>query len=285
MSVIVAAGAVVSRKGRVLLVHRPVHDDWSFPKGKLDPQEHATAAAVREVAEETGLDIWLGPPLSMQSYVIQDGRPKQVHYWAGRLVHDDDVSTYRPNAEIDEVAWVPFDEAPARLTYKRDRRTLAEYLAVKRTSSPLVVVRHGKAHPRKSWHEDDRERPLSVVGELQAEVVVPVLASYGVQRVVSSTSRRCWTTVAPYADVAGLELEVTKALSEEDATETTVADVVVDLMRDGAAALCTHRPVLPLVYDALAIAPEKLESGDLLVAHHRRGRVIAVEHHSGASFM
>ena len=55
-------GAVVSRKGpEVLLVHRPKYDDWSFPKGKLDPGEHETSAAVREVAEETGLDIRLGP--------------------------------------------------------------------------------------------------------------------------------------------------------------------------------------------------------------------------------
>ncbi len=59
---ILAAGAVVSRKGpQVLLIHRPKYDDWSFPKGKLDPGEHATTAAVREVNEETGLDIRLGP--------------------------------------------------------------------------------------------------------------------------------------------------------------------------------------------------------------------------------
>ena len=59
-----AAGAVVVRKGpEVLLVHRPKYDDWSFPKGKLDPGEHLTSCAVREVAEETGLDIRLGPPL------------------------------------------------------------------------------------------------------------------------------------------------------------------------------------------------------------------------------
>ena len=54
---VLAAGAVVLRKHSddVLLVHRPKYDDWSFPKGKLDRGEHATAAAVREVREETGL--------------------------------------------------------------------------------------------------------------------------------------------------------------------------------------------------------------------------------------
>ena len=62
-----AAGAVVARKvggeTEVLLIHRPKYDDWSFPKGKLDPGEHLVTAAVREVAEETGLDIRLGNPL------------------------------------------------------------------------------------------------------------------------------------------------------------------------------------------------------------------------------
>src|SRR4051794_41489186 len=83
---IMAAGAVVIRKGReVLLVHRPKYNDWSFPKGKLDPGEHVTAAAVREVAEETGLQIRLGPPLPIQQYEITNGqlRTKVVHYWVG----------------------------------------------------------------------------------------------------------------------------------------------------------------------------------------------------------
>ena len=80
-----AAGAVVTRKGGdVLLVHRPKYDDWSFPKGKLDPGEHATAAAVREVAEETGLDVRLGPALLAQRYRMSNGRIKAVHYWVGR---------------------------------------------------------------------------------------------------------------------------------------------------------------------------------------------------------
>ncbi len=62
-----AAGAIVWRgTGRtleVLLVHRPRYDDWSWPKGKLDPGESLPACAVREVAEETGHSIVLGLPL------------------------------------------------------------------------------------------------------------------------------------------------------------------------------------------------------------------------------
>src|SRR3954454_24592860 len=121
---IVAAGAVVLRKGpQVLLVHRPKYDDWSFPKGKLDPGEHVTAAGVREVAEETGLHVRLGPPLAGQRYPIAGGRMKTVSYWVGRVVGSDDVSGYRPNAEIDRVAWFPYAEALERLTHEHDVET------------------------------------------------------------------------------------------------------------------------------------------------------------------
>jgi len=85
-----AAGAVVLRKGRVLLVHRPAYDDWSFPKGKLDRGESTVAAAIREVEEETGLRVRLGVPLSRQSYPTA-ARTKVVDYWVGRVVGDHDV--------------------------------------------------------------------------------------------------------------------------------------------------------------------------------------------------
>jgi 8-oxo-dGTP diphosphatase len=280
---IVAAGAVVVRKGpEVLLVHRPKYDDWSFPKGKLDPGEHITTAAVREVAEETGLDVRLGPRLSTQAYQVRNGwiRPKLVHYWVARVVHDDDVSAYRPNAEIDAVAWVPLDKAARTLTYERDRETLAEAAAVRKTSHPLVVLRHGKAAPRKQWRGDDRERPLAAEGELQAETVVPVLSAYGVERVLSSSSKRCWTTVSPYADVADLEVEVTADLSEEDATPEAVERIVHELLeRREPVVLCTHRPVLPHVYDALGVPDPKLDAGTMLVVHNRRGQVVGLEQH------
>jgi 8-oxo-(d)GTP phosphatase len=277
---ILAAGAVVSRKGPdVLLVHRPKYDDWSFPKGKLDPGEHETAAAVREVAEETGLDIRLGTPLAQQRYAVAAGI-KVVHYWAGRVVGGDDVSAYRPNDEIDEVAWVPLSKADRVLTYRRDRELLAEFTKRRRKSTPLVVLRHAKARPRKSWDGEDPERPLTDDGELQAEQTVPLLAAYGVQRVVSSSSRRCWTTVAPYSDVADLDVAVTDDLSEEGASERKVERVVHELLEGSQpTVLCTHRPVLPLVYAALGIPERKLEVAAMLVVHHRRGQVVAIEQH------
>ncbi len=279
---IAAAGVVVSRKGEVLLVHRPKYDDWSFPKGKIDPGEHVTTAAVREVAEETGLDIRLGPPLSTQRYTVRNGqeRTKLVSYWTGRVIGGDDVATYQPNAEIDAVEWVSIDKAPDWLTYDRDRETLAERALLGRRSEPLIVLRHGKARSRKSWTKDDRERPLGKVGLLQADEVVPILGAYGIRRILSSSSRRCWTTLSPFADVSDIDLEVTRDLSEEDATARSVARHVHRLLiKAQPTVLCTHRPVLPHVYEALGVPDPKLRPGAMLVVHHRNGHVLATEQH------
>jgi 8-oxo-dGTP diphosphatase len=275
-----AAGAVVLRRGRVLLVHRPTYDDWSFPKGKLDRGEPAAVAAVREVGEETGLQVRLSVPLARQSYPT-GGRAKVVDYWVGRVVGDPDVSGYLVNEEIDEVAWVPVDKAEKKLTYTRDHRTLREALASGKKTRALVVLRHGLAEQRKTWRGDDRQRPLMAEGHAQARAVVPLLAAFGVSRIVSSSSLRCVDTVRPYAETSGWPLTTYDGLSEEDATDHSVLEVIDGLMHGGEdAVLCTHRPVLPAVYDGLGVAQVPQATGELVVVHHRRARVRAIEHHS-----
>jgi 8-oxo-dGTP pyrophosphatase MutT (NUDIX family) len=278
-----AAGAVVTRKGgEVLLVHRPKYDDWSFPKGKLDPGEHAVTAAVREAAEETGLDVCLGPALAPQRYQLANGRWKSADYWVARVVGSDDVSGYRPNDEIDAVEWLDWKDAERRLTYDYDRDTLAQARPLRRRTRALVVLRHGKARSRGSWPEDDRLRPLAELGADQAQRLVPLLAAFGVTVVHSSTSTRCVQTVTPYADATGWPVELYDELSEEGSTLEDVVGLVDqlldgDLDGDGGAVLCTHRPVLPTVLDALQVPDVKLAPGAMLVAHHRKGRVVATQ--------
>jgi 8-oxo-dGTP diphosphatase len=276
-----AAGAVVLRRDHVLLVHRPSYDDWSFPKGKLDRGELAAVAAVREVGEETGIRVRLGVPLARQSY--PNGRStKVVDYWVGRVVGDPDVSGYLVNAEIDEVDWVPVDKAEKRLSYERDVATLHEAVALGKKTRALVVLRHGKARSRKAWRKDDRKRPLLVAGTAQARAATPVLAAYGVTRIVTSSSARCADTVSPYAEESGWPMTRTDGLSEEDATAASVLGIVDELLHgDEDAVLCTHRPVLPSVYDAIGIPTEPQATGQLVVVHHRAGRVRAVERHLG----
>ncbi len=278
-----SAGVVAFRPGkRVLLVHRPKYDDWSFPKGKLDRGEHAAAAAVREVAEETGLHVRLGPPLRSQRYALTSttGRMKTVRYWTGRVLGDDDVSSYVANDEIDAVEWVDAAEAFERLTYLYDADTLREALKVRRKTQPVVVLRHAAARSRKAWRGDDVERPLLATGRTHAQHLVPLLAAYGVTRIVTSSSQRCVETVSPYAGTTGWALECEQDLSEEGASATRVRALVDGVLEDPRpVVICTHRPVLPAVFDALGIEDPQLALGEMLVAHLRKGAVVATERH------
>jgi 8-oxo-dGTP diphosphatase len=102
----------------VVLVHRDRYDDWSFPKGKLEKGESFEDAALREVAEETGLVCELGEEMPSTSYLDSKGRQKLVRYWAMRVVG---TGPWEPNREIDGRRWVTLDEAAGMLTYAHDR--------------------------------------------------------------------------------------------------------------------------------------------------------------------
>ena len=119
-----AAGGVVVRDGKVLLVHRPRYDDWTLPKGKLDPGESFENAALREVEEETGLRCSLGRELPAARYGVGT-RPKLVRYW---LMTPEAETPFVPNDETDELRWLTRDEAISLLTYDRDRDVLAAAL-------------------------------------------------------------------------------------------------------------------------------------------------------------
>jgi 8-oxo-dGTP diphosphatase len=116
-----AGGAIwqVARPGgdvEVVLVHRPRYDDWSLPKGKLDPGESYESAALREVEEETGLTCRLGPELPSTSYVDKNGRPKLVRYWAMTVIS----GSVGGQHEVDDARFFLLPGARRRLTYPRD---------------------------------------------------------------------------------------------------------------------------------------------------------------------
>jgi 8-oxo-dGTP diphosphatase len=110
----------------IVLVHRPRYDDWSFPKGKLGAGETFEAAALREVAEETGLVCELGDELPSTTYVDGKRRTKLVRYWLMRVV---DTVPWVANPEVDLRRWVAIDDAHVMLTYAHDREMLATVAA------------------------------------------------------------------------------------------------------------------------------------------------------------
>jgi 8-oxo-dGTP diphosphatase len=122
-----AAGGVVLRGEdsdvEVLAVHRPKYDDWTLPKGKLEPGEDHATAAVREVEEETGWACALGIELREVRYRDRNGRPKRVRYWQMTPVR---YHGFTPNAEIDEVRWISTAEAATLLSYAADRDLLEQ---------------------------------------------------------------------------------------------------------------------------------------------------------------
>jgi 8-oxo-dGTP diphosphatase len=120
-----AAGGVVLRDGRIAVVHRPRYDDWSLPKGKLDPGESWEQAALREIEEETGLRCRLDEELTTTRYEVR-GRPKTVRWW--RMTVLEDLGT-DPDEEVDGLRWLTPGEAIVSLSYEADKqlvRSLAD---------------------------------------------------------------------------------------------------------------------------------------------------------------
>jgi 8-oxo-dGTP diphosphatase len=303
--VVRAAGAVLWRPARaastpgieVGLVHRPKYDDWSLPKGKLDPGEHITGCAVREVLEETGHAISLGVPLGLLRYPVA-GAIKQVDYWAARA--DDTAAPWRGTAEIDRLEFVSAQRAASRLSHPRDVDLVESAAALlgdpPTDTTPLIVLRHAKALARKRWDGADPDRPLEAKGTAQADRLAVLLACFGVERVVSSDSLRCVDTVHPYATAARAHVELEPRVTEE-AHETTAgaaADAVTELLHDPRpAVLCSHRPVLPTIFDALGRLPtdpftgrrpvRALSPGAFVVLHRRVTpagvEIVGAEHH------
>jgi 8-oxo-dGTP diphosphatase len=116
LTVVRAAGGLVVRDGKVLLVHRPKYDDWSFPKGKCDEGESDEACALREVAEETGLRCELLEEIGQTSYIDGKGRPKVVRYWRMRAV----AGEFASHDEVDEIRWEIPKSAARVLSWSRD---------------------------------------------------------------------------------------------------------------------------------------------------------------------
>jgi 8-oxo-dGTP pyrophosphatase MutT (NUDIX family) len=215
-----AAGAVLWRRRRdglrIALVHRPRYDDWSLPKGKVDPGETIAATAAREVLEETGFHAVLGRHLAKVGYEVpaRDGSgmvDKTVDYFSAEAVGGEFVV----NDEVDELRWTDAVEAEALLTRRVDVDVVRTFYTLPAELTTMLLVRHAKAGKRDDWNGDDDLRPLAAAGMRQAEALRALLPLYGVNRMLSAPRLRCVQTVQGVADDLGVEVRHEPLFSEE----------------------------------------------------------------------
>jgi 8-oxo-dGTP diphosphatase len=256
-----AAGGVVTRSGpdgtTVALVHRPRHDDWSLPKGKLRRGEHPVVAARREVYEETGVRAFVGARLPSVSYQVPVGSrfaDKVVDFWVMRSVNG---SPFVPGAETDRLAWLTPAQAQELVTYERDVMVLGAYTDLPPLRDPVLLIRHARAGDPDRWRGPDTERPLDEAGVTRAAELAETLACFGPARIVTASPLRCEQTVAPLAAAVGLDLIVDTAF-DEDADPDAAVDRLRDLSTQdrqahhGATVICSQGKLIPPLLAALA---------------------------------
>ncbi|WP_199176526.1 NUDIX hydrolase [Subtercola sp. Z020] len=261
-----AAGAVCWRldgdKVRVLVIHRPLRNDVSLPKGKVEAGETLPETAVREVLEETGLAVDLGVPLGVTSYTMPNNRDKVVYYWAAEVHGAAHIGeAFVPNDEVDSLEWLSLRKAKKVLTYERDVEVLERFQllvdqGVARTFA-LIALRHAKTIPGSEFDGPDAERPLTHRGRTEANVIVPTLRAFGPDVIVTSDARRCRETVAPFSEATEIRVRPTPLISQdafEDGTSDVRRVVSKRVRKLRSAILCAHGPVLPEIVREIGLA-------------------------------
>lgn len=282
-----AAGAVLWRPGDsgeplVAVIHRPRYDDWSLPKGKIDPGETEPVAAVREIFEETGQLSHLGRRLSRISYPIPVGT-KIVHYWCARGLGGD----FTPSREVDQLAWLPVPEATDRLTYAHDRTVVSRFTSRPADTQTLLIVRHGAAGRKARYKGDDRKRQLDRKGRAQAKSLVPQLLAFGASTVFAADRTRCVQTVEPLARKLDVPITIEKTLTEEayaDDPKAAQQRILEIAALGGTPAICSQGKVIPYLIEWWCerdgVKPDKSRNrkGSTWVLSLSDGKLIAADH-------
>lgn len=287
-----AAGAVLWRPGgdgsapEVAVIHRPRYDDWSLPKGKVDPGETEPVTAVREVHEETGYSCVLGRRLASVSYPVEQG-VKKVRYWAARAVD----GTFSPNEEVDELIWLPVREAMARLGYPDDRKVLRRFTKLPPDTRTVLIVRHATAGSKSRYRGDDRMRPLDKHGRAQAESLVGQLLAFGADRLHAADRTRCEQTIAPLAEELGQPVHPEPTLTEEAYAEDKkpARRRLLEIAAEAGDAehtpvICSQGKVIPDLIawwcDRDGVRPDKSRNrkGSTWVLSLAGGRLVAADH-------
>ena len=285
---VLAAGAVLWRSNgdsaepEVAVIHRPRYDDWSLPKGKVDPGETEPVTAVREVHEETGYSSHLGRRLASVSYPVEQGI-KKVRYWAARSTD----GQFTPNSEVDELKWLPVAAAMKQLGYSHDRKVLRRFAKLPVDTQTVLIVRHGTAGSKSRYKGDDRMRPLDKRGRAQAESLVGQLLAFGANMLYAADRVRCHQTLEPTAEELGAPIHNEPLLTEEAYAEDRKAArrrVLEIAATGGTPVICTQGRVIP---DLIAwwcerdgVRPDKSRNrkGSTWVMSSSQGHLVAADH-------
>jgi 8-oxo-(d)GTP phosphatase len=280
-----AAGGVVWRHGttgvEIAIVHRPRYDDWSLPKGKLEPGERPLDAAVREIDEELGSQVAVSRRLGHVRYDVEAGR-KQVDFWLMR--HCD--GAFRGDHEVDDARWLPLPEARAALSYDIERDVLDRCEPM--PDSHVVLVRHARAGKRAEWHGNDNDRPLDDVGRRQAQHLAHFLARFSPDRLYSAHPVRCVQTLRPLADALGCEITVDGTYSDAAyaAQPDTAVDAVVALAEPGCVTVVSSQgDAIPGLVERLAPEVESgtTKKGAAWVLGFRDGKPVSADYYAHAA--
>ena len=264
------------------MIHRPRYDDWSLPKGKVDPGETEPVTAAREVFEETGHHVQLGRRIASVSYPIEQ-RTKKVQYWSARSLG----GSFAPNNEVDELIWLPAAAAIKKVSYPYDRKVLRRWAKHPADTKSVLIVRHGTAGSKSRFSGDDKVRPLDKKGRAQAEALVAQLSTFGPTDIFSADRVRCHQTVEPLAEELGVNINNEPALTEEsyaDNPKRARRRVLQIADSHRTPVICTQGKVIP---DLIAwwcerdgVRPDKSRNrkGSTWVLSLANGRVIAADH-------
>lgn len=293
---ILAAGAVLWRADPsgsgaplIAVAHRPRYDDWSLPKGKVDPGETEPVTAVREVFEETGHSVVLGRHLGTVSYPLNPGI-KKVQYWAARYGEGEFV----PNSEVDQLEWLTVDKAMKRLQYPDDRKVLRRFLRRPADTRTVLIVRHGTAGRKARYKGDDERRPLDKKGRAQAESLVGQLLAFGASEIYSASRARCRQTVEPLAEELGVPIGDEPTLTEEayaldpDAAHQRVLQLAARADAAVTPVICTQGKVIPHLIDWWCrrdgVRPDKSRNrkGSVWVLSSAGSGLVAADHIASA---
>ena len=120
-----SCGCIIIENQKVLLIQQ-LEGFWGFPKGHIEENETDIQTAIREVKEETNLDVKIISTKTYESkYIINNEINKTVVYFVAKPISSD---IKMQESEISNIKWFDFDEALETITYDDNKNILREVL-------------------------------------------------------------------------------------------------------------------------------------------------------------